>query len=289
MTFAGDQITDSGNTMSRPVISFITVCYGNPEELRMTIKSVYHFLSKNIELIIIDGSHTDSCHDVLSSYPKIKKYLHEKDHGKYDAMNKGVALACGKYVLFLNSGDQLFEYCNFSNIAEILNFLEKPHLVYGDIIIGLDSHRYYKKSPFPSDLNLLTENPLPSHQAILFPAELFETTLYDTVMQVSADTKLINQALTVYPPFKLDQAISISFIGGISNVKTTLRGVLSHWRERKCTLGNSCTYNELSRGVIKYYLMKFIGWRNYYLIIFFLKKKMFVRRKDLEPAPKTKQ
>ena len=90
-------------------LSIITIVYNNKDNLIKTIKSVREQTYKNIEYIIVDGGSTDGTVDVIKQNPDlIAKYITEPDDGIYDAMNKGLKLATGDYLWFMNSGDEIY-------------------------------------------------------------------------------------------------------------------------------------------------------------------------------------
>src|SRR5690606_40314490 len=93
-----------------PKISIITIVYNNVHEIGITIASVACQRYANIEYIVIDGQSTDGTMQVIQEHAShIDVLVSEKDKGIYDAMNKGLSRATGDYVLFLNSGDELFD------------------------------------------------------------------------------------------------------------------------------------------------------------------------------------
>lgn len=92
-----------------PLISVITINYNNAEGLRKTLLSTFAQTYKDFEYIIVDGGSTDGSRELIAEYEVcFTKWVSEADDGIYDAMNKGVALASGEYVLFMNSGDVFF-------------------------------------------------------------------------------------------------------------------------------------------------------------------------------------
>lgn len=109
-------------------LSVITVCYNAEEFIDQTINSVIQQSYGDVEYIIIDGGSTDSTVKLIQKYSShIDKWLSEKDGGIADAMNKGLSLATGDYVIYLNADDYfknkdvLLEASNFlSNDVEIL-------------------------------------------------------------------------------------------------------------------------------------------------------------------------
>jgi len=92
-----------------PSLSVITIVYNNAKDIERTIRSVIDQSYPFIEYIIIDGGSTDGTLEVIKKYGhKIAKVVSEPDNGIYDAMNKGFSLAGGDYVLFMNSGDEIY-------------------------------------------------------------------------------------------------------------------------------------------------------------------------------------
>jgi glycosyltransferase involved in cell wall biosynthesis len=93
-----------------PKVSIITINFNNKDGLDKTIQSVKSQLFKNFEFIVIDGGSTDcSTQVIVQNESSIDFWLSEKDNGVYHAMNKGIKVAKGEYLLFLNSGDFLIE------------------------------------------------------------------------------------------------------------------------------------------------------------------------------------
>ena len=92
-----------------PLISIVTVVYNAENVIEDTIKSLLAQTFTNYEYIIIDGQSTDNTHVIIDTYrTHITTYISEPDKGIYDAMNKGLSLASGKWVYFLNAGDRFY-------------------------------------------------------------------------------------------------------------------------------------------------------------------------------------
>ena len=94
------------NIHPHPKFSIITVTYNAEKVLEDTIQSIVTQSYKNVEYIIVDGGSTDGTLSIVNKY---KEHIHtivsEPDKGLYDAMNKGIKLATGDYLCFLNAGD----------------------------------------------------------------------------------------------------------------------------------------------------------------------------------------
>jgi len=134
-------------------ISVITVAYNSANTLRDTLHSVAAQTHPEIEHILIDGGSTDGTADLVRQHGgHLARYVSEPDRGIYDAMNKGLYLATGDVIGFLNSDDMFAEPCS---LAEIANSFDAADVdaVYGDIVMvdPLQLHmvrRYWRPGPF---------------------------------------------------------------------------------------------------------------------------------------------
>ena len=94
--------------MASPLISVVTVCLNAERYIEQTIQSVLGQSWQRLEYIIVDGGSTDKTVDIINRYREhLARFVSEKDEGIADAMNKGLALARGDYVLFLQADDYL--------------------------------------------------------------------------------------------------------------------------------------------------------------------------------------
>lgn len=93
-----------------PVISIITVTFNAEKLLERTVQSVFGQTYEAIEYIIVDGASRDNTMKIVERHrSRFASVISEKDQGIYDAMNKGLQLATGDYILFLNAGDELYD------------------------------------------------------------------------------------------------------------------------------------------------------------------------------------
>ena len=104
----GKRKNNLNNEKKKYIISIITVVKNNKLHLEETIKSVLSQKKSNIEYIIIDGNSNDGTLDLIKKYDsQIDYWISENDNGIYDAFNKGLSLAKGDYIGFVNSDDLL--------------------------------------------------------------------------------------------------------------------------------------------------------------------------------------
>ena len=102
-------------------ISIITVVKNNKLDINDCINSVLRQTHGNVEYIIIDGGSTDGTVDIIKEYEsRIAKWISETDHGIYDAMNKGISMATGDLIGFLNADDVYCDSGVLENIALVM-------------------------------------------------------------------------------------------------------------------------------------------------------------------------
>lgn len=117
---------------NNPLLTIITVTFQAEKYLARTLDSVESALSDvdhptRLEYMIIDGGSRDQTLAIAGKYRFISKIISEKDKGLYDAMNKGLRLASGKYIWFLNAGDEVFDS---QTLQDLLSSLETGAAVY---------------------------------------------------------------------------------------------------------------------------------------------------------------
>ena len=130
-----------------PKITIITVCYNAINSIEKTIISILSQTYKNLEYIIIDGGSTDGTIDVIKKYEKqISYWKSEPDKGVYDAMNKGIELATGEWVNFMNAGDSFYN----TEVLQSLNLYfsdSQTDIIYGDTCIEINNKNKYRVIP----------------------------------------------------------------------------------------------------------------------------------------------
>ena len=116
-----------------PKFSVITVCYNAQSVIEDTIQSVIAQTYHHVEYILIDGASTDRTMNIVNKYKAhITTIVSEPDKGIYDAMNKGILLATGDYLCFLNAGDSFHEDDTLQQMVHTLHEAELPDVLYGE-------------------------------------------------------------------------------------------------------------------------------------------------------------
>lgn len=180
--------------MFQPKLTVITIVYNNVRDIERTVLSVLNQSYPNIEYLVIDGASTDGTLDILKKYEgRLKRLISEKDKGIYDAMNKGIAMACGDYILFMNSGDEIYAS---DTVDKVFNSSSDADIYYGetemydDHWISLGQRRH--KTPETFTWKGFRYGMSISHQAIYIRTSLIEP--YDAQYKLSADIDWIIRA-----------------------------------------------------------------------------------------------
>ena len=206
--------------MFDPKLSVITIVFNDARHIERTLLSVLNQTYANIEYIVVDGSSTDGTLDIIKLYKdRISKFVTEPDKGIYDAMNKGLALATGDYVLFMNSGD---EFYSPDTVANVFASADAADIYYGETemidaagnILGRRRH----KAPARFTWRSFKYGMSVSHQAIYIKRSLTE--LYDRQYQLSSDIDwIIRAAKKAEKIVNVNQYVARYLVGGISKKK----------------------------------------------------------------------
>lgn len=111
-------------------ISVITVCYNSVATLQDTLESVLRQTCPDVEYIVVDGASKDGTRELIEKYaPKFSgrmKWISEPDQGIYDAMNKGIRMATGDVIGFLNSDDYYYDSNVVQDIVAAFEKIPRP-------------------------------------------------------------------------------------------------------------------------------------------------------------------
>lgn len=175
-------------------ISIITINYNDRLGLEKTINSVTSQTWQDFEFIVVDGNSNDGSKDVIETHKHhFAAYVSEPDSGIYNAMNKGINMAKGAYLLFLNSGDILFDEHTLQHAQGYLD--GNCGIYYGDLVYE-EQHKQ-RKRVLPDQLTFLffLEHSL-SHQASFIKKTLFhEIFMYNETYKIVSDWEFFIYAI----------------------------------------------------------------------------------------------
>lgn len=209
-----------------PKLTIITVVYNNVSDIERTIQSIIGQTYPNIEYLVIDGASTDGTTEIIQRYTThITQWVSEPDNGIYDAMNKGLAMAMGDYVLFMNSGDEIYSE---DTVRQVFASDDGADIYYGETelyneqweSIGLRRHaipRQFNWKSFRFGMNI-------SHQAIYIRRALVGP--YNLKYQLSADIDwIIRAAKQADKVVNTKRLVAKYLVGGMSKKR--------HWQSLK--------------------------------------------------------
>ena len=245
-----------------PKISIVTVVFNGESEIERTIRSVVNQTYKNIEYIIVDGASKDNTLNIVKKYEKkIDKLLSEPDKNLYDAMNKGLALATGEYLWYMNSGDEINDPTTLEAV-----FLQgtDADVYYGETMLveesgkelGTRSDLSTHKLPGKLTWKKMNKGMVVQHQSFIVRRGLAPE--YDMQYRWAADIdwviKCLKEAKTVHNTniilsrFLTNRVLGKFYSGGAStkNLYTSLRERFAIFNKHYGTIPN--VFNHLSIG-----------------------------------------
>ncbi len=205
-----------------PALSIITVCRNIEGEIEDTCRSVATQTFTDFEWIVIDGASTDGTREILEKYSdKMAVFVSEPDSGIYNAMNKGIRLAKGEYLLFLNGGDYLVSK---TVLAEVFSRKLEADICYGNVydlypfdntvtLMEAHSERYLSKLYFVCSTIC--------HQAAFIKRSLFlQFGAYNENLRIVSDWEKWIEFIENGCSFsKLKITVSVFRLGGISTTQ----------------------------------------------------------------------
>jgi len=197
-------------SIREPVITIVTVVYNSKATIENTILSVINQTYDNFEYIIIDGGSTDGTLNIIEKYKsKITHLVSEKDRGIYDAMNKGVDLAKGMWINFMNSGD-IFTADNILEKVFSVKCNENIKFLYADYYIKYKNVKILYKSDYNKGYIL--------HQSVIYKKELhYKYGYYVITDKIIISDYLFFNFVDIGYIKKIDIPISINDGEGISS------------------------------------------------------------------------
>jgi len=166
--------------------SIVTINFNNLKGLIKTCKSVFNQQFDSFEFIVIDGNSTDGSVDYLYAQKSIDVLKIEPDFGIYDAMNKGIELASGKFLWFLNSGDIFENERTIEKIhKKIISLQSEPSVIYGNVRANyLDGYTRIIKA---SETGTMWKQLPFSHQSVICLTSLYKKYCFNLKFKIIAD------------------------------------------------------------------------------------------------------
>ena len=171
-------------------LSVITVNYNDKYGLEKTITSVVNQTFPDIEYIVIDGSSTDGSKELLEKYDSAISFsVSEPDSGIYNAMNKGLRMATGDYVFFLNAGDVFYDNTTLERAMASIDGTKDYY--YGNVIFKDGEKETLVAYPKKLSFHFFTYNCI-CHQASFLRRKLFEDHFYyNEALKIVADWEFL--------------------------------------------------------------------------------------------------
>jgi len=251
--------------VASPKISIITVCFNSVLTIRDTIESVLRQDYADIEYIIVDGASTDGTMGIVQEYKgKISIVVSEQDHGIYDAMNKGIALATGDVVGCINSDDLYINSGVLSRVANtMLNSDVKTcyaDLVYVDRLNTDQIVRWWKSSVCEKELFELGW--VPAHPTFFVRKEIYDTYgVFDTDYLLAADYELMTR-------FLYKNSVKAEYIPFVM-VKMRLGGQtsksLSNIMRQNIEIIRACKKNSINMRLLPFFFSKIVNRLSQYI------------------------
>ena len=212
-------------------ISVITVAYNSAATIGDTLRSVAEQTHPEVEHIVIDGASTDRTLDVVRAEGRhVWQLVSEPDAGIYDAMNKGLRLATGDFVGFLNADDM---FADRTVLEQLAVAMANADIVYGDLNY-VDGHnslrtvRRWRSGHFQQ--SRLAWGWMPPHPTFYFRLQMFRPERFDVRYRIAADYDFMLRCLSQSSPrvAYLKQVLVLMRTGGASN-----RSLTALWQKSK--------------------------------------------------------
>ncbi|MGN1011844.1 MAG: glycosyltransferase, partial [Clostridia bacterium] len=219
-------LTDGHSPMTPfPKLTVITVCRNEPN-IERTCRSIVSQTWQDFEWIVVDGASTDGTLEILEKYKdRIDVFVSEPDSGIYNAMNKGIRLAHGEFLNFMNGGDEFASARTLETVfREPENSYDKYGIIFGDAITENNGVKRLVSFPRKRALSRLVADGFSiNHQSAFIRRDLFQKFgLYDESYRIAADYKMwLVCALKKIRFLNLEFPVCIFNLDGISQQNRT--------------------------------------------------------------------
>lgn len=201
--------------MAKPLVSIVTATYNSLDGLRRTIESVSSQEFDSFEHVIVDGGSSDGSVEFLKAFARPLKWISEPDDGIADAMNKGIALAEGEYILVLHAEDTFVNSKSLGEAAESL--ASREDIVSFDVQVNTArASRVYPSRGFGTASEFFATVP---HQGAFCRSDLFaKIDGFDGRLRVAMDYEWMLRAKRSGASLKVvPQMVTIMPANGVSS------------------------------------------------------------------------
>lgn len=259
-------------------ISIITVCYNAEKTIEQTIYSVISQKYNNIEYIIIDGNSKDGTIDIIKKYDsKIYKWISEDDTGIYNAMNKGIDIATGEYIQFLNADDALIDNLIIDKVVCSIKKANYPDILSAPVY-SVDEKKILQGLFYNTmDVNEIKKGRIIPHQGIFVKSNLMKEYKFNENNKIVSDFEFILKSALNNKRFYFVKYPVVFFSNeGLSANNEKLREK-EHYNVIKKYLGekfankyknkyffmDQLRYNLKKYGILIYIRLFFKGWKKH--------------------------
>lgn len=204
-----------------PKFSVVTVCLNSEQYIETAIKSVIGQTYPSIEYIIIDGGSTDTTIDIIHKYRNnIDIFISEPDGGVFEAFNKGLELATGDFVYFLNSDDYLYNNEVIEHVAQMVKNDAEVQFVYGNVELLNEKNGFFDVVGKEVSLKDIKKGKMPYHSSTFSKRDLLvKYGGFDLSYRFGSDTDLIVKIFKNHTAGcrYINEVISTFRLGGISS------------------------------------------------------------------------
>lgn len=240
-------------------ISIITICYNSDQTIETNLNSVAKQTYNNFEHIVIDGKSDDNSISIVRKFPHVKKIISEKDEGIYHAMNKGIEIAKGDIIGFLNSDDFYSNNNVLSKVAETFAKINLLDACYSDLIYTsrkkiTKNIRYWKAGKFIA--GSFSKGWCPPHPTFFVRRSVYESLgKFDLSFRLASDVDLMMRFLEIkkIKSYYIPEVLVKMRTGGITNKN------LTNIRLQNMEILSSFNKNGLAVNPISFFLYKFIS------------------------------
>lgn len=263
--------------MNKPLVTIVTITYnlinaGREKYVRQMIESIKNQTYSNVEHLIIDGASTDGTLDIFKDYPYLKVFS-EPDKGIYDAFNKGVKRASGKYIAFLNSDDFWHDSRAIESSVELLennnadysyapcNYLDENDELMGFLYPSIET--FFVRMPF-SHQTMFTRTDL-----VNFDSKYKSSGDYDFILRL-----ILSGAKGVYNPLNFTSYRYIGFSSGINNT----------YGNEGCKIGDAECLDSIYNNLAKRYGISYKDCKNIWYNYKFKRNLLLKIVKDVDSS-----